>query len=290
MVIYDLKTKNKSFLKTYEKLEKLGVRQCNKILKVINPKVVGLDPFSEDLTSEQRCDIVTEAAKNPWYFTRECVKVLDENRKPVHFNLIPKRFLLMDALFTGRKTYTSAVRLSGKTTAFLVAAKHNSLVGIGTTYLHSTVTNAKLFENKLKHNIIVPDYFHEVSLVDYVSTYNGDFHGTIEQDTCVLVDDFEFHRNTHKILESLKGYNRVNIASTWNANLSAPHEKVVNEFFSNNKYYEFNNSGLPYNKKQFYNIEISKYEALSRPKVQKIAKALMSNINHPELTVRKPHE
>lgn len=67
----DLKTKNKSFIRTAEVFRQQGVKNYYFLLQLNNRALQGVDPFSEDLTNEQRLMIAEECRVNFWYFLRE---------------------------------------------------------------------------------------------------------------------------------------------------------------------------------------------------------------------------
>lgn len=73
--IADTNTKNKSFLRLALVYRSMGIRNHAFILALINPRLVGVDPYSEDLTAEQIAWIVAECYQNPWYFLREVARV-----------------------------------------------------------------------------------------------------------------------------------------------------------------------------------------------------------------------
>ena len=73
--IADFKTTNESFLRLAQLYHSMGVRNNVFHLALINPKLQGVDPFSENLTVQQMIDIGVECAINPWYFFREVVRV-----------------------------------------------------------------------------------------------------------------------------------------------------------------------------------------------------------------------
>lgn len=76
--IYDLNTRNISFVQTAFDLRKLGIRNNMFMLKLFNPALQGVDPFDPFLTKHQVMAILTECMVNPWYFLRECVRIPDQ--------------------------------------------------------------------------------------------------------------------------------------------------------------------------------------------------------------------
>ena len=67
----DMKTSNKSFIRTMDVFRKMGIKNCAFHLQLNNPALVGVDPRSPDLTDDQRLMIMQEMKDNFWYFLRE---------------------------------------------------------------------------------------------------------------------------------------------------------------------------------------------------------------------------
>lgn len=73
--IPDLQTPNASFLRTAEIFRKQGIKNYYFILQLNNPALRGVDPYDENLTSEQKLMIMEECKGNFWYFLREVCKL-----------------------------------------------------------------------------------------------------------------------------------------------------------------------------------------------------------------------
>ena len=73
--IVDTQTANKSFLAYASLLHQMGIKNWAFCLALHDPSIQGLDPFSEDLTAEQKYRIGQELLNNPWYYLREAAKV-----------------------------------------------------------------------------------------------------------------------------------------------------------------------------------------------------------------------
>lgn len=73
--IVDTQTANKSFLAYASLLHQMGIKNWSFCLALHDPSIQGLDPFSEDLTAEQKYRIGQELLSNPWYYLREAAKV-----------------------------------------------------------------------------------------------------------------------------------------------------------------------------------------------------------------------
>lgn len=72
--IINLETTNKSFVRMASVYRSMGVKNHAFILALINPDLVGIDPFSEDLTIDEMAAITIECKENPWFFFREIAR------------------------------------------------------------------------------------------------------------------------------------------------------------------------------------------------------------------------
>lgn len=86
--LYDTQTKNKSFLKVASDLKKLGIKNYYFMLEIFDVSLIGVDPFAVDektekttLTKDQISRIMTECARNPWYYLREVCRIPESGRK-----------------------------------------------------------------------------------------------------------------------------------------------------------------------------------------------------------------
>jgi hypothetical protein len=71
----DVHTTNISFIRMHALLKSMGVKNNKFFLALYDQTLVGVDPHSPDLTTEQRLRIAWEAKRNYWYFIREMVRV-----------------------------------------------------------------------------------------------------------------------------------------------------------------------------------------------------------------------
>lgn len=70
-------TENVSFLKMHRQLEMLGVKNNDFFLALYDTRLIDVDPFDPDLTTEQKIWVLEEVKRNYWYFVRECVRIQD---------------------------------------------------------------------------------------------------------------------------------------------------------------------------------------------------------------------
>ena len=74
-MIYDIKTKNISFLRISQMLRRYGVKKNKEMLVLYDESIQGLDPYDKNLTNEQKVAIYIECCSNIWYFLREVVRI-----------------------------------------------------------------------------------------------------------------------------------------------------------------------------------------------------------------------
>ena len=74
--IWDLNTKNRSFVEFSSLLKHMGIKNHLFPLALMQPELQGVDPFDEaNLTEDQKFKIRVECTFNPWYFIREIMRV-----------------------------------------------------------------------------------------------------------------------------------------------------------------------------------------------------------------------
>lgn len=74
-MIYDIHTKNISFLKVSKQLREKGVKNNKFMLSLYDESLVGVDPYSTELTTEQQIRIYKEICMNRWYYLREVIRI-----------------------------------------------------------------------------------------------------------------------------------------------------------------------------------------------------------------------
>jgi hypothetical protein len=74
-MVYDINTTNRSFLKAASDLKKQNVKNNKFMLALFDETLVGVDPFSPDLSEAQKIAIYRECSLNKWYYIREIVRV-----------------------------------------------------------------------------------------------------------------------------------------------------------------------------------------------------------------------
>lgn len=72
--IVNTETTNRSFVRLASVYREMGIKNHAFLLALVNRDLVGIDPFSPNLTVEQMMAIALECAVNPWFFFREVAR------------------------------------------------------------------------------------------------------------------------------------------------------------------------------------------------------------------------
>lgn len=73
--IADTQTKNQSFVRLALVYRDMGIENHAFLLALVNPELQGIDPYSPNLTLEQKSMIIAECKINPWYYFREVARI-----------------------------------------------------------------------------------------------------------------------------------------------------------------------------------------------------------------------
>lgn len=76
-VYFDVKTKNKSFIKVAKELKDNDIRSYMFPLMIYDKGLIGVDPYDPDLSPGLKSRIVIECKRNMWYFIREVARVTE---------------------------------------------------------------------------------------------------------------------------------------------------------------------------------------------------------------------
>ena len=88
---YDLGTGNKSFLQVASDLKKLGIKNWYFMLNIYDYSLINIDPHAVDknghttLTRDQISRVLTECARNPWYYLREICRISTQGGSTVAY-------------------------------------------------------------------------------------------------------------------------------------------------------------------------------------------------------------
>lgn len=113
--IFDYKTKNRSFYRTYKQLEALGIKNCKFHLLLLNPELQGVDPFDPNLTPKQIADIITECTLNIFYYLREVVRIEEQGGTTISFIMDRGTLASVFCFINSIDHYLMKPRQTGKT-------------------------------------------------------------------------------------------------------------------------------------------------------------------------------
>lgn len=168
--IYDVNTKNISFIQTSVDLERLGIQNNKFMLKLYDSSLVGVDPHSLDLTDEQRQRIILESVVNPWYFVRECVRIPHQGTTGIPFMLHRANLASLYLFFNNIDNYLTIPRQKGKTVAAVTGTLWAYLLGTSNSqimYINKDLEAANDNLQKLKeYRDSLPEYMRSKEAID----------------------------------------------------------------------------------------------------------------------------
>ena len=143
--LYDVTTKNRSFLQTSKDLEYLGVTNNKFFLKLYDPQLQGVDPYDPLITNDQIKRIIIECVRNPWYYLREIARIPESGSAQGPGS--GSKFLLHRANLAAIYCYLNNIDL------YLViprqCGKTQSMISIFLwTYIFGTTNSVITFNNK----------------------------------------------------------------------------------------------------------------------------------------------
>jgi len=138
--IYDVQTKNISFLQTAKDLKTLGVKDHMFFLKLYDTGLRGVDPYSPFLTEEQIMRIINECIINPWYFLREIARIPEQGGTGIPYQLNRANLAATWCYLHGLDHYLVIPRQIGKT--------QSTLAILDWTFLFGTTNSEFMFINK----------------------------------------------------------------------------------------------------------------------------------------------
>jgi hypothetical protein len=153
-----MNTKNESFLQMSKLLKSRGVENNKFMLRLDNRKLIDIDPYDENLTTEQKLMIIDECRHNVWYFLREVIKVRennDDHRYHFRLNLSTCAFIWLYSIQISSMIQTPRQQFA---TLTLRALKFH------TEYL--SVYEVNNDERYIDSRIVYPDYLIRVDMTD----------------------------------------------------------------------------------------------------------------------------
>lgn len=175
--LYDLGTRNTSFLQVAEDLKTLGIKNWFFMLQLYDPTLTTIDPFAIDLktkhtslSQDQIARVVNECVRNPWYYLREISRIPDQGGTAVPYKANRGNIAQAYCILRGLDSWLELVRQKGKTQSAL--AIQAWAYNFGTTnsefiFVNKDGDNAKTNLRRLTDQInLLPEYLQFKSIVD----------------------------------------------------------------------------------------------------------------------------
>ena len=159
---YDTGTSNKSFLQVAKDLKQLGIHNYYFMLEIVDYTLVGIDPYSENLTRDQISRIMMECTRNPWYYLREVCRIPDQGGVGVPFKANRGNIAQTWLTLHGIDSWLCLPRQQGKTISFLCLLSWAYSFGTNNStfiFVNKDSSNAKENLQRLKDIIdCLPEY------------------------------------------------------------------------------------------------------------------------------------
>lgn len=110
-------TKNKSFVKLAEIYHKMGIKNCDFHLTLLDPDLLNVDPHDPELSPYLQAKVLDECINNFWYFLREVARVpLPGSTDGTPFRANRSNIALFWLYHNHITTINTVIRQTGKTT------------------------------------------------------------------------------------------------------------------------------------------------------------------------------
>lgn len=145
----DTGTSNTSFLQVASDLREAGIKNPYFMLEIMDPELTKIDPYSNNLSTNDIYRINTECLKNPWYFLREISRISDPGAPPVPYRANRGNVAQAWCTFNGIDSFLTLPRQQGKTQSAI--AIFNWAYSYGTKDTQFIFLNMN--EKKVKENL-----------------------------------------------------------------------------------------------------------------------------------------
>lgn len=172
--LYDVGTSNSSFLQVAKDLSTVGVKNYYFMLEIFDPSLIGVDPYSENLTADQVMRIEVECYKNLWYYLREIVRIPDQGGEPVRYRANRGNVAQAWCFLHGIDSWLCLPRQQGKTVSMLAAISWAYSFGTSNSkiaFVNKDGDNAKSNLQIVKDIIdLLPRYLRFDQIMEYDET------------------------------------------------------------------------------------------------------------------------
>lgn len=159
---YDTGTRNKSFLQVAKDLKSLGRKNFYFMLRLNDPTLVKVDPYSPNLTKDEISRILIECRNNIWYYLREVARIPSQGGVPVPFKANRGNIAQTWCILHGIDSWLCLPRQQGKTQSALAVFAWAYSFGTNDSvfiFINKDGSNAKENLQRLKEQIeCLPKY------------------------------------------------------------------------------------------------------------------------------------
>mgnify|MGYP001245482438 CR=1 FL=1 len=175
--MYHLQTSNRSFINVSNEFKELGITNHDFMLYLQDKDLAYVDPFAvhpKDYDMQQK--VIVEAVNNPWYFTRECIRIFQSGGDSTSFELNNDRATVLWSLYRGHNTVSVHPRQSCAHMIAVVVALHKLLSGQATPIFrdHGSFTSDCTRQQLINTATRLPDYMQQHIYSDHVKYSYGD--------------------------------------------------------------------------------------------------------------------
>ena len=178
--MYDHLTSNISFIDLCDQLKNEGIKNCDWMLYLKNENLINLDPYSNNLSVAEKCDIIKECYENPIYFFREVVRVpthCDLSSFKIYKGTAPKIYCWINNV----PTLTLLHRQSFKTHTSIALAVYEFLFNNNQTILIQSKSVDEMYDRMKMFSEMIN------LLPDYIRAYK-EYNPTLKRQCSLLVN------------------------------------------------------------------------------------------------------
>ena len=159
---YDTGTRNKTFLQVAKDLKQVGIKRYYFMLEIKDPSLVDVDPYSPNITQDQVSRILTECARNIWYYLREVCRIPSQGGVGVPYIANRGNIAQTWCFIHGVDSWLCLPRQQGKTQSCLACIAWSYSFGTNDSnfiFINKDGSNAKENLQRLKDQIdCLPEY------------------------------------------------------------------------------------------------------------------------------------
>lgn len=161
-LLYDHQTANKSFIRVHKQLKKLGIKNNEFFLLLINPRLKNVDPYDPNITPQEAMWVIQECQYNFFYFLREVVRIPQQGAGIVPFELDRGTLAAAYCFINDINLYMIKPRQTGKSVgicAFLAWAFKFGITNGGFAFYANKEKNSKANLKRMKTYLQLLPYY-----------------------------------------------------------------------------------------------------------------------------------